>query len=79
MGQAKLKAGTARLHFLEIRGQLVSYDTAGRAKGSAPLPEPIYLIEADIPQAVVDLVRQRFPKLEFVTIEPESQEVFDAT
>jgi hypothetical protein len=80
MGQSKLKLaraankearkGTVRLQAIEIRGQMVAYDEKGRAKaqGSGAL-EPVYLMEADIPAAIVAVIREKFPKLEFVTIE----------
>lgn len=85
MGQAKLKAvrkpdkesrkGTSRLQSIKIEGQVVSYDDKGRAKqdGSGSL-EPIFLMEADIPELIFNLIRKKYPKLDIVTVYDASAE-----
>lgn len=73
--EKKARAGTIRLHMVEIKAQLVAYDEYGRAmqSGSGAV-QPIYLMEAEVPEALVVVIREKYPKLEFVTIEPAPAE-----
>ena len=66
---------TQRLHIVQIQAQVVGYDEHGRAtaEGSTQL-EQIVLLEAEIPPALVAVIKARFPGLSLTVIEPPSGE-----
>lgn len=73
--QKQARKGTARLQSIKIEGQIVAYDEHGQAtsEGSGSI-EPFFLMEAQIPAAMVAVIRKKFPKLEFVTTGPSGSE-----
>lgn len=69
--QREARKGKIRLQAVKIEGQIVAYDEHGRAtsKGSGAL-EPVFLMEDAIPQGVIDVIREKFPKLDIEIIDP---------
>jgi hypothetical protein len=71
--EKKARAGTLRLHLIEIKVHVVAYDEHGRAQpdGTGNL-EPIYLMESQVGPELLALIRSKAPNIPFVTIEPKS-------
>ncbi len=69
-----VRAGTVRLLSVKIEGQVVAFDEHGRAipEGTGPI-EPVFLMEADIPAALTDLIRKKNSKLSIEVIEPKPE------
>jgi hypothetical protein len=71
--EKKARAGTLRLHLVEIKVHLVAYDEYGRAQpeGTGNL-DPIHLMESQVGPELLALIRSKAPTVPFVTIEPKS-------